>query len=93
MSQKELIKIVLDETGMEFSRPLGSVIDESVLAKDPALELLEGHEHAMYCSIIVSLRSIATHTWLNVLVIVSMLASCLHEPEQWHIGSAKRALR
>lgn len=63
---------------MEFSKPVGSLIDDSAVANSAASELLDEDEHAIYCTVIGRLMYIFTQTRPNLSVVTSMLRFYLH---------------
>lgn len=92
-SQEQLVNKLLEETGMDGSKPVGSPIDEWTFTKTIESEPLDVDEHAKYRSIIGSLMYIANRTRPDLLVATSMLASYLHAPTKVHMAGVKRTLR
>lgn len=88
-----MIQNLLKETDVECCNQVGTPINESALGDSETSALLNGDERTMKHGVIGSLMYIATQTMPDLLVVTTMLASCLFEPASSHVISAKTAHR
>lgn len=78
LDQEQLINKLLEDTGMEQSKPVGNPIKVNTLEDEAESNSLSIDEHAMYRRNLGSLMYIAMQTGPNLVVAISMLSSHLH---------------
>lgn len=93
LSLEQLLHKLLEKTDINYSKPVGSPLDEHRFADKAESEPISKDQHALYRSITGSLMYIVTRTRRDLAVVTIMMASYLHELDFCNMTAAKRVFR